>query len=80
MEQRPGFRCVPYTGRLTVESCAERHRNPTLQRLTCKTCPVGKAHARGEVPASWPDGAPIERSQLEVRVLVHGPPKGKRSA
>jgi hypothetical protein len=62
-----------------VEACADRHSNPTLQRLTCKTCPVGAAHARGEAPASWPDGRPIVRSSIEARVLVHGPPKGKRA-
>ncbi len=79
LEVVPAFRCEPYTSRLTVDACAGRHREPTLQRRTCRTCPVGKAHAAGKQPTSWPDGAPIQRGTLEVRVLVAGPPKGKRT-
>lgn len=80
LELAPSFRCVPYSARLSAEQCAERHREPAVQRKTCKTCLVGKAHARGETPASWPDGRPIERSAIEAVVLVHGPPKGRRGA
>lgn len=75
----PAFWCVPFTSRLTMQACAERHREPTQQRKTCKTCPVGKAHAAASMPASWPDGTRIDRAPLEVRALVAGPPKGKRT-
>lgn len=63
------FECAPLAAKLTRASCARRHveakRAPThrdrgkVYSAACTECPVGAAHARGETPRTWPDGALI---------------------
>lgn len=60
------FRCSPYNVILSISACAARSsavlgRHRIVLSRTCKACPVGAAHARGELPATWEDGAPIVR-------------------
>lgn len=62
------FRCVPLLASLSRSSCGARSREvatPGNQRGiklvsgTCEECVVGRAHAAGERPTTWPDGSPI---------------------
>jgi hypothetical protein len=68
------FRCAPLAVKLTRSSCAARHeraareqRHEGARRVEhlvganrCATCEIGAAHVRGELPSTWPDGAPLE--------------------
>lgn len=79
------FRCLPLRCTLTRSSCAKRHLevsplagSPGVQRPTageCRGCVVGEAHARGERPETWPDGAAItERPALSTPVPTEPSP------
>ncbi|AKF08867.1 hypothetical protein [Sandaracinus amylolyticus] len=57
------FRCAPLSCWLTRESCGDRSET---RKPLCATCAVGAQHARGELPTTWPDGAPIELDVREV--------------
>lgn len=74
------FECVPFGARLTVASCTGRHARATAELRgrgkkgaphlvggkRCADCSVGCAHVKGERPATWADGAPVERSSLPL--------------
>ncbi len=74
------FVCSRIAGapRLTRTSCAARHRavgkgggakwgnGGGVYQPECEDCEVGKAHARGEQPAEWPDGTPLALVQLRA--------------
>lgn len=82
------FRCVPLAVKLTRSSCASRHRAannggrtpgarpnaPLIYAHACRECPVGAAHARGELLETWPDGKPVELVQLGARAPAALPP------
>jgi len=70
------FRCRPLSCAITPDVCAARHRKTLrgltpqsgLEAPTCRRCPVGEAHARGEREGVvWPDGTPLELVAVEVR-------------
>ncbi len=61
----PSLRCVPLSARLSVETCAARHRK--AGDPVCRACSVGAAHAAGETPERWPSGAPIVRVLFDPR-------------
>jgi hypothetical protein len=78
------FECVPLTCRLTVSSCVARRRaagaerGPTSHHVTspgCLTCEVGAAHAREELPATWPDGRPVVRLAIAPAIPTTPAPK-----
>lgn len=93
--------CVPHGGiRLTRSACGRRHesaakaygpssaRHGKVWSESCATCELGKAHARGETPTSWPDGAPVREVALipvafvPVGALLRSEParrKGRRA-
>lgn len=74
------FVCVPLGTKLSRSSCAERHAkagkiqrglyatNVVLHAPSCATCPIGAAHARGEEPSAWPDGARLELVTIKPAV------------
>lgn len=81
------FVCLPIPGaRLTRAACGTRHKNagapwePGTRKVkvwseTCSHCPIGAAHARGEMPSSWPDGKAIEVIQLvPLQAIVRSRP------
>lgn len=80
------FVCVPQQSmRLTRTSCGKRHlasaepgtgRGFMVRDETCRTCVIGAAHAKGEAPDAWSDGAPIAVGQ----VGTGQPPATKPSA
>lgn len=48
-----------------------RHR--LVEKSNCRTCPVGKQHARGKTVATWQDGEPIEK----LYAIRRGMPPGE---
>ncbi len=60
------FRCTVIHVKHSVSSCVARHRKG--EDPSCRRCPVGKAHAKGDLPEHWPTGAPIERDVVVVPV------------
>ena len=56
------FQCRPLGTRLKPASCGARHAAGVDS--TCKACPIGAAHKRGETPERWPDGRKVERVRL----------------
>jgi surface antigen len=75
------FRCHPLSCALTREACAAKHRieSGRAARSQCTRCEIGAAHARGEAPEQWPNGAPVETLTREITgklvplgALVHG--------
>ena len=66
------FRCVPLSCSLTRSACGMKHESHGAKggrdRMgvvgtpsgACSRCAIGAAHLRGEEPAAWPDGAPLE--------------------
>jgi hypothetical protein len=52
------FYCRPLAAKLQRRHCGDRHalgKDPT-----CATCPVGRAHRKGQEIERWPDGAVIQ--------------------
>jgi hypothetical protein len=46
----------------------------------CRTCEIGAAHARGELPTHWPDGTPIVRLEIVSRSPGAPPAKARKAA
>lgn len=88
------FRCAPLRGaELTRTGCASRWEAMNAERAAtgrrpgsgsaivgreCVGCPVGKAHADGERPEAWPDGARIELIDKPVPAAVSPMPRPVR--
>ena len=73
------FLCVPLGTKLARRGCADRHERAKREAAgkgargqsklvdsVCVDCPVGAAHARGEEPARWPDGAALETDTINL--------------
>jgi hypothetical protein len=72
----PVFKCERIHTRLPRSSCGKRHK--AGEDPTCKRCPIGVAHAKGEEPTTWPDGSPIV--VLGLRRFDRIPGRRKRPA
>lgn len=63
---------LPGTPRLTRAACAakfaktSRRQDRTRGDDHCIGCRVGAQHVRGEKPAAWPDGEPLELVQIQL--------------
>lgn len=76
MSERPApirmFRCRPWSCDLPLASCtarwkrSQRERKPGEARslIHCEKCPIGRAHAAGQLPRKWPDKEKIQRFEL----------------
>ncbi len=79
----PLFTCVVLNVRLTRSGCGAAHKragkgalrvglsNSNRASPACRDCAIGAAHARGQQPASWPDGAPIATDTCIVDATPH---------
>lgn len=67
------FYCVHWRCQLSPVTCAKRSRKSREVRghgesrtmIWCERCEVGRQHAKRKLPETWPDGAPVERSERE---------------
>lgn len=82
------FACIPLGCRLTRSACAARSttaRAPgragvvSLSSSACVDCPVGAAHRKGETPAAWPDGTPLEVTAIASASSGPPPPPKRKS-
>ncbi len=63
------FVCAPLNGaRLRREACAKISSNPPTTG-PCRDCSVGKSHAKGRVPMTWPDGTDIVTKIVRVGTI-----------
>lgn len=60
------FVCKPMNGvRLTRSACSKMAANPPTIG-PCGSCLIGRSHAKGRVPWTWPDGTMV--ATLTIRV------------
>lgn len=74
------FVCKPLNGaRLSRDACGVRSKAlrasgprglPRAVGVACVRCSVGRDHARGHAPTTWPDGSPIELVEITRVVTV----------
>lgn len=62
------FHCKPLTSALSRSACGARYERKIGQ--TCATCAVGRQHARGALPVTWPDGAVLVTVEISVATMA----------
>ena len=62
------FRCRPIATVLSRSACGARYERKIGQ--TCATCAVGRQHARGALPTTWPDGAALVTAEITVATMA----------
>ncbi len=62
------FRCKPITTVLSRSACGARYERRIGQ--TCATCAVGRQHARGALPTTWPDGSVLLTAEITVATMA----------
>lgn len=53
---------------LSRSACGARYERKIGQ--TCATCAVGRQHARGALPTTWPDGAELVTAEITVATMA----------
>lgn len=63
------FHCKPISNTaISRAACGARHERKIGQ--TCATCAVGRQHARGALPTTWPDGSQIVTALVTPATLA----------
>lgn len=62
------FRCTPLNSVLSRMACGARHDRRI--GATCSGCAVGRQHARGALPSTWPDGSEIVTALVTPATLA----------
>lgn len=62
------FHCRPLASVLSRSACGARYERQIGR--TCATCAVGRQHARGALPTTWPDGADLLTAAISVATMA----------
>jgi len=71
------IRCRSLSLSISREQCGAQVTR-SYAPAVCRSCEVGAAHARGEVPTCWPDGEAIAERVHEVHAEPAPPRSHKR--
>jgi hypothetical protein len=62
------FKCKPIATILSRSACGARYERRI--GATCSTCAVGRQHARGALPTTWPDGTELVTAAITVATMA----------
>lgn len=62
------FRCKHLRSVLSRSACGARHERKI--GATCATCATGRQHARGALPATWPDGEALVQAAITPATMA----------